>query len=169
MPYCFLLPIPVKVVLPRGQIAVMIVEQKLSHERHSFDSVFGVADYLDAITGGNNHAFQNALPADQVSERLGQARFMDVHPLAHFDRCRAMIHSYKDEVHTRSRIIARWLLAPDSRTYRAPQQKIRGRTGNTCNASCFLNRSEHSIMGCHQAWENSRAGCSTRSRPRTSS
>src|SRR5579862_3235976 len=59
----------------------------------------GARKYLNAIAGRNNHGFVHAFALEQRLDRFRQLRLGDGEPLAHLNRCSAMVDAGEDEVH----------------------------------------------------------------------
>ena len=99
MPHHLLLAAPVKIRLPGAQVAVVIIQQELAQESFGLGALLGVGGHFNAVAGGKDQPLGDSVAPHEVREGHGEARFLDVHPLAHFHRGRAMVDSDEHKVH----------------------------------------------------------------------
>src|SRR5204863_6308457 len=91
-------PQPVEMRLERRELAVVVFGQKRPHNGRRLRILARVRDQLHAVARGHNHALENPLAMGEVGYGGGEARFLDVHPLAHLDGRRAMIDYHEQEL-----------------------------------------------------------------------
>ena len=95
-----LLSVSVEVAFVGSEVAVVALREELTNDRLGLHVVRRIRNDLHPVAGRKNQAFEDALAAGQVSQGFHQARFLDVHTLAHFDGRRPVVYPYEAQVHS---------------------------------------------------------------------
>lgn len=82
---------------------MVVVGQEISQKAGGVSFVFGADKNFNTIASGNDQSLQDSLALDEIRQGGAEARFLDVHPLTHFDGRGAMVHSYEQKVHGKRR------------------------------------------------------------------